>query len=167
MACPRPAWAGWRLSSRLERYPNIREAMARPGHRMALQLAVRASGASFRWQLASGNRTGRVVYCSILTGTQQEQMARWLLWTAVIPLFLTDPGFLAKILTYKSNFEFSILNGLRSSESLLKPDANAISRTFSRGWWGKKDSNLRSHKTADLQSTLTEKSAVTLCPIGK
>ena len=30
--------------------------------------------------------------------------------------------------------------------------AAAFSRFASEGWWGKKDSNLRSHKTADLQS---------------
>src|ERR1700742_3229832 len=28
----------------------------------------------------------------------------------------------------------------------------ALARFASEGWWGKKDSNLRSHKTADLQS---------------
>jgi hypothetical protein len=28
----------------------------------------------------------------------------------------------------------------------------AVAREASEGWWGKKDSNLRSHKTADLQS---------------
>ena len=30
--------------------------------------------------------------------------------------------------------------------------AAAFSRFASEGWWGRKDSNLRSHKTADLQS---------------
>src|SRR5947208_14885502 len=28
----------------------------------------------------------------------------------------------------------------------------SLARCASAGWWGKKDSNLRSHKTADLQS---------------
>jgi hypothetical protein len=31
----------------------------------------------------------------------------------------------------------------------------AVAGGASEGWWGKKDSNLRSHKTADLQSGST------------
>src|ERR1700730_6504410 len=30
---------------------------------------------------------------------------------------------------------------------------DSLARLASEGWWGKKDSNLRSHKTADLQSS--------------
>jgi hypothetical protein len=34
----------------------------------------------------------------------------------------------------------------------LKLRRGSLARFASEGWWGKKDSNLRSHKTADLQS---------------
>jgi hypothetical protein len=40
-------------------------------------------------------------------------------------------------------------------------------REASEGWWGKKDSNLRSHKTADLQLTGFVKSAPQNRRIGK
>ena len=42
--------------------------------------------------------------------------------------------------------------GLRRGSLRSEVACLAVARGASEGWWGKKDSNLRSHKTADLQS---------------
>src|ERR1700737_360903 len=66
---------------------------------------------------------------------------------------------MTKRLWRRSVFAFAALGdsppspkGLGAAAFATRGACRAVAGGASEGWWGKKDSNLRSHKTADLQS---------------
>src|ERR1700730_18597429 len=57
--------------------------------------------------------------------------------------------------------------GALAADPIVADLQSCKARQREAGWWGKKDSNLRSHKTADLQSAWVTKSCTAIGYKGK